>query len=525
MSIAPSRESFQFIAALDADRFDLILATYQVSDLEGMAALDLARHHCPETPFLFVADGLGEEVAIAALKRGAIDYVLKQNLDRLVPAIQQALQHAPKPIEPAEQFFISERKRIEEELRQKTAILDVINESVPTPIFVKDRQGRIIYANPATLQVLGKSASEVIGYCDSDLYPNPDDAAQVMDNDRRIMESGQMEVVEESPDGVRTFLGMKVPYRNERGEVIGLIGISNDISDRKQAEEALQENEARLRLIIESAKDYAIFTLDLNGIIDSWNSGAERLLGYSEAEAIGCEGQMIFTPEDNAVGQSQWEIHTALTQGRAENERWHVRQDRSRFWASGLMMPLVDEAGHPQGLVKILQDKTAQKQASDRLQLLYETTSDLLATDQPMALMHNLFHRLAVQLDLQYYYNFMVEEKDNQWMLHLSNHAGISEQAARAIEWVKFGDHLCGLVAQERRQIVLDRSELAHHPNAQTLCALGTTAYAGQPLLVRGKLLGTLSFASCTRHHFTPAEIDLLQSTCDQVRSPSNEPI
>jgi PAS domain S-box-containing protein len=131
---------------------------------------------------------------------------------------------------------ITELKQLEAELRQKNAILDIINESAPTPIFVKDRQGRIIYANPATLAVVGKTAEEVIGYRDCDFYPNPEDAAKVMANDRRIIESGEMEVVEESPDGIRTFLGMKVPYRNEAGEIIGLIGISNDITDRVQFE-------------------------------------------------------------------------------------------------------------------------------------------------------------------------------------------------------------------------------------------------------------------------------------------------
>jgi PAS domain S-box-containing protein len=131
---------------------------------------------------------------------------------------------------------VHDRKQAEAELRQKNAILNVINESAPTPIFVKDRAGHIIYANPATLEVFGKPASEVIGRRDCDLYPNPEDAAQVMANDQRIMELGQTEVVEESPDGMRTFLGMKSPYRNEAGEVIGLIGISNDITERIQLE-------------------------------------------------------------------------------------------------------------------------------------------------------------------------------------------------------------------------------------------------------------------------------------------------
>ena len=130
---------------------------------------------------------------------------------------------------------VTERKRTDEELRQKNAILNVINESAPTPIFVKDRAGRIIYANPATLEVLGMTADQVIGHRDRDIYPANLGTA-VSDNDQRIMETGQTEVVEESPDGIRTFLSTKAPYRNEAGEVIGLIGIANDITDRVQLE-------------------------------------------------------------------------------------------------------------------------------------------------------------------------------------------------------------------------------------------------------------------------------------------------
>ena len=151
---------------------------------------------------------------------------------------------------------ITDQKQLEAELRQKNAILDVVNQSAPTPIFVKDRQGRIIYANPATLEVLGKSAEEVVGYYDIDLYLSPEDAARVMENDQRIMETGQTEVVEESPDGIRTFLGMKAPYRNEAGEVIGLVGISNDISDRKRIEaerEQLLQQEQAARSAAEEA--------------------------------------------------------------------------------------------------------------------------------------------------------------------------------------------------------------------------------------------------------------------------------
>ncbi|NJL66481.1 MAG: PAS domain-containing protein [Microcoleus sp. SM1_3_4] len=131
---------------------------------------------------------------------------------------------------------ITDRQRVEAELLQKNAILKAINDSIPTPIFVKDREGRIIYANPATLQVLGKTEAEVINYRDREIYPQSELGETVTQNDLRIMESGETEVVEESPDGIRTFLGMKTPYRNEAGEIVGLVGISNDITARVQLE-------------------------------------------------------------------------------------------------------------------------------------------------------------------------------------------------------------------------------------------------------------------------------------------------
>ncbi|WNN88414.1 PAS domain S-box protein [Gloeocapsopsis dulcis] len=319
-------------------------------------------------------------------------------------------------------------------------------------------------------------------------------------------------------DGSRiTALVQAVPLRDAQRQIIGAINCWRDITERKQAEKALRESETRFRLMVESAKEYAIFTLDLNGMITSWNSGAERLLGYQEAEILGRDGRIIFTPEDNARGKADQEKQIALAQGQAENERWHVRKDGSRFWGSGLVMPLQTEVGTTQGFIKIMQDRTKHRQADERLRLLYDTTSDLLATEQPLALMHNLFSKLAAQLELDDYYQYMVEEKDNQQMLHLSSYAGISEEVAQAIAWIEFGQYLCGLVAQARRQIVLNQAQIATHPNAQSICSLGITAYAGQPLIVQGRLLGTLSFASRTRTNFTPEEIDLLQSTCDQM--------
>lgn len=415
---------------------------------------------------------------------------------------------------------ISDRKLAEATLRESEERFRLMADAAPVLIWVADTDKLCYYFNLPWLNFTGRTMEQEMGNGWTQGV-HPDDFQRCLDTYVTAFEARQpfqMEYRLKRFDGIyRWIIDEAVPRYTSAGQFLGYIGSCIDIEDRKQAEEALRESEIRLRLILESAKDYAIFTVDLNGIIASWNSGAEGLLGYSEAEAIGCPCRMIFTPEDNEQGRAETEMQIALTQGRAENERWHLCKDGSRFWGSGLMMPLLNGADHAQGFVKILQDKTVQRQASERLQLLYETTRDLLSTEQPLALMQALFRKLSVQLDLHSYYNFIVEEKDHRRILHLRNYEGISQETAEAIEWIEFGEYLCGLVAQTQQQLVLNQAQLSTHPHAQAICLMGVTAYAGQPLIAQGQLLGTLSFASLTRTHFTPAEIELLQSTCDQM--------
>jgi PAS domain S-box-containing protein len=115
------------------------------------------------------------------------------------------------------------------------------------------------------------------------------------------------------------------------------------------------EAEDRLQAVLDSATDYAIFTKDERGFMTSWNEGAWRLLGWHEDEILGQDARVIFTPEDQAEGVPEQEMRTASNEGRAVDERWHLRKDGSRFWASGLLMPL--RGGTP-GFLKILRDRT-----------------------------------------------------------------------------------------------------------------------------------------------------------------------
>lgn len=142
----------------------------------------------------------------------------------------------------------------------------------------------------------------------------------------------------------------------------------NDITERKKTEEALRTSEERFRYLVESAHEYAIFTADLDMRVTGWNSGAERILGYTEQEILGQSLEVIFTVEDRCSGRPETEKRQALSEGRANDERWHVRKDGSRFWASGFLMPIRDSAGHAVGLVKILRNDTERMKAREELE-------------------------------------------------------------------------------------------------------------------------------------------------------------
>lgn len=143
----------------------------------------------------------------------------------------------------------------------------------------------------------------------------------------------------------------------------------------RAALQTARSSERQLHLLFENIVDYAIFMMDVRGIIIGWNVGAERILGYSEAEAIGAPGAMIFTEEDRARDVPAQELTGAAKKGCANDERWHRRKDGSRFWASGVMTALYNDANIHVGFAKILRDFTAQKlaeQERDRLLADYE---------------------------------------------------------------------------------------------------------------------------------------------------------
>ena len=151
-----------------------------------------------------------------------------------------------------------------------------------------------------------------------------------------------------------------------------------DMSVRREADRALRESEEQFRLVVESVRGYAIFEIDHEGRIITWNAGAEHLLGWDEREILGRNASVIFTPEDIARGEDTRELETARMEGRAVDERWHMRKDGSRFFATGVLARVPESEGHRLRFRKVMQDITKRKQQEDQLRRSLEEKSGLV---------------------------------------------------------------------------------------------------------------------------------------------------
>jgi two-component system CheB/CheR fusion protein len=162
-----------------------------------------------------------------------------------------------------------------------------------------------------------------------------------------------------SIDG-RFYAARILPYRTADDKIEGAILNFFDITDLREAEEQVRAGEERLRRVAATTRDFAIITTNAEGLITSWNRGARRIFGYSEEEMLQQPIAAIFTPEDQAHGIPEREMRTATQKGRAEDERWHLRKDGSRFYCSGVTTPI--EEGEGGGFAKIARDMTGTKQ-------------------------------------------------------------------------------------------------------------------------------------------------------------------
>jgi two-component system CheB/CheR fusion protein len=266
---------------------------------------------------------------------------------------------------------ITERKEAQESLRQSQERFSAIVNQASVGVAQARLDGTLTFTNTCYCHLMGYDERELAGTDALELVHGADrQAARLLFE--RLAEHGepfQTECRNLRRDGSFIWLHKSVTVLTDaEGRPGSALIVCSDISERKFAEDALRESEERFRLVLENAVDYAIFSMDLERRVKSWNTGAERLLGYSEAEILGRSADTIFTDEDRAAGAPQEEAAIALAQGRAADDRLHQRKDGSRFWASGALMPMHNGEGAVIGMVKVLRDQSEQRAAEEEVE-------------------------------------------------------------------------------------------------------------------------------------------------------------
>lgn len=262
---------------------------------------------------------------------------------------------------------VTERRKAEEAFRQSQELLLAVMEGVPDPIFVKNRESAMLMVNPANLHLLGKPREEVIGKTPRELHKDQALADVILSNDRKVMESGQSCVVEElvpTAHGVRTFLARKTPYRDGNGEIVGILGIAMDITERKEAERRLRESEERFRIMADSSP-LMVWVTDEKGRDQFVNRAYREFFGVANDQASGMDWTSLVHHEDregyvrsvSAAILGKKPFHGSARVKRADGEwRWIESFGAPRFSHDELYL------GHVGSNIDITERKQAEEE-------------------------------------------------------------------------------------------------------------------------------------------------------------------
>ena len=267
--------------------------------------------------------------------------------------------------------------------REFSALLDAIQDYA---IFIISPEGTIRSWNVGAERTMGYTSDEIIGRNFSIFY-GPEDIAS-RKPERELETAAREGRIEDEgwrvrKNGERFWVNTIItPLIAADGAISGFAKVTRDMTERREANERLRQSEEIFRLLVESVTDYAIFLLDPDGRIVTWNSGAEKIKGYAPEEIIGRDLSAFYLPEDAHSGKAERELEIARRTGRFEEEGWRVRKDGQRFWANVVISAVHDEAGNLRGFAKVTRDMTERKRADEVQQALLEQREARLRAEE-----------------------------------------------------------------------------------------------------------------------------------------------
>lgn len=268
---------------------------------------------------------------------------------------------------------ITDQVSSRESLQQQSNILQLILNSMTEGVMVCDTEGHLILVNRSAEQIL--QLEEPLSKLSQlkNVEINKPESGSVLQkwHQHPLMRSLEGETVADCELSLylrkrglsMTLSHASAPLLSADGKIMGAVDVFRDVTGSRQAIQELQRAEQHFRLLVDGTTDYAIFMLDKDGFIVSWNPGAERILGYRKQEILGRHISVFFTPEDQAKGEPIRKLKQIMLEGRSEEDSWRVRKDGQRFWCAGVMGALHDDAGKVQGFVEIMRDNTERRLA------------------------------------------------------------------------------------------------------------------------------------------------------------------
>jgi PAS domain S-box-containing protein len=372
--------------------FAVILLDVLMPGMSGFDTAKIIRHQdrSQHTPIIFVtASDIDRRQMERAYELGAVDFLGK-------PLIPIALQAKVRGL--AELFIDKQQAK-----REAHQLRLMVQGTTDYAIFMLDPSGRVMTWNAGAERLKGYRADEIIGQHFSRFYPQevidrgwPAYELEMAQREGRFEDEGWRL----RKDGSRFWANVVITaLRDDEGHLAGFSKVTRDLTARKQAEEALRRSEERFRLLVEGAQDYAIFLLDSEGNIASWNPGAERIKGYRADEIIGQHFSRFYPQEANDCGWPAHELKVAAAEGRFEDEGWRVRKDGTQFWANVIITALRDEEGKLLGFSKITRDMTERKRSEENARRLVEESTARRVAEESAQLIQEQRERLRVTLE------------------------------------------------------------------------------------------------------------------------------
>jgi PAS domain S-box-containing protein len=261
-------------------------------------------------------------------------------------------------------------------------------ETVPDGMVNIDQDFRFLYVNSAAERIFGKPREALIGKVIWEEFPDMR-GTDLEDVLRTAVKDDSKPSYEGSYCAASAYYQI-VACPCHSGAMVFL----REATEQKRLREALEESTAWRKLIIENVKDFAIFSMDVNGRVTLWNPGAEKMFGYKSDEVMGQTTELIFVPEDRQAGAARKELAEARESGCARDERWHLRKDGTRLFLSGAMVTLHDQRGKLRGFTKVARDITERKQLEDELRTARHHLEEVVA--ERTAKLHQTIAELEV---------------------------------------------------------------------------------------------------------------------------------